>query len=1016
MDAFPLIKFGGQLRPSQQEVVAIARKKIGEGKKRLHIVAPPGSGKTVLGLYLWAECISRPALVLSPNSAIQAQWAARTDLFIFDPTQPPPGDFVEWVSTEPDRPSSLTSLTYQAVTLPHRGSDNLDEQAELLWRERLIEENQAETDQEAALWISDLKEKNPQYHEKRLASYRKKIRDEITTFGNSLDVLHASAKATLDRLKAINVGLIILDECHHLMGHWGRVLADAAEHLGDPHIIGLTATPPDRGGKSPEDISRYDEFFGEIDFEVPVPAVVKDGFLAPYQDLAYFVRPTAEELEFVATTDQQLDELLAQLCTLHPHEAELPREMVDKEPLEDDEVDLDRAMPQAVASDDDGADGQAEEQVDNSHLNTTEPNSPDLESPTNPEDLIDKQAADTDETLAGATETIPQAPSLLHWLHQALADKKLGTRKVKDWYSFERRDEVFANAARRFLQQRNIQLPPDVPPLDAEMLAGEPTMDDLIPLLDRYVRHALRRSQSSDDHRRAEDAARRLRLLGVQITDTGAQACASPVGRVLAYSKNKALAVPEILQHEIRSLGQSVRAVVVTDFEKSSATVADVAGILDAESGGAVAVFRALVRHAASDELDPVLLTGSSVLVDDDAVERFLSESRQWLERNGLQVELADRPQDGFHVIVGSGSDWCPRVYVEMITDLFQQGITKCLVGTRGLLGEGWDANKINVLIDLTSVTTSMSVNQLRGRSIRLDPKDPQKLANNWDVICIAPEFTKGLDDYRRFERKHQTLFGVTDDGAIEKGVGHVHAAFTEIKPEGIEGSTSVLNAEMLARAGRRPEARELWKIGEPYENRPIKTVEARLRDLETTDFPPFRGSQDPWSPQSLTTAISDAILFALSQSGLIRQRRSIHVGERAGGFLRLFLKDATEEENTLFVDALYEVLGPLKNPRYIVPRIVSRKVDTWLSRLLPSVVGRFFQQEKKVRVMFHAVPAIFSRNRSQVAVFERGWNAYVSPGQAVFAMRGSGEELLAKAKTAGRRKRGEIHSKEIFL
>ena len=78
---FPRIRFQGHLRPSQSEVVSIARRQLAEGKRRLHIVAPPGSGKTVLGLYLWAELIRQPALVLSPNSAIQGQWVARTSLF-----------------------------------------------------------------------------------------------------------------------------------------------------------------------------------------------------------------------------------------------------------------------------------------------------------------------------------------------------------------------------------------------------------------------------------------------------------------------------------------------------------------------------------------------------------------------------------------------------------------------------------------------------------------------------------------------------------------------------------------------------------------------------------------------------------------------------------------------------------------------------------------------------------------------------------------------------------------------
>ena len=58
----------------------------------------------------------------------------------------------------------------------------------------------------------------------------------------------------------------------------------------------------------------------------------------------------------------------------------------------------------------------------------------------------------------------------------------------------------------------------------------------------------------------------------------------------------------------------------------------------------------------------------------------------------------------------------------------------------------------------------------------RLDKHWPDKVANNWDIICLADEFTKGFDDYLRFKRKHKQLYGVCDDGAIEKGVGHVQS------------------------------------------------------------------------------------------------------------------------------------------------------------------------------------------------------------------------------------------------
>ena len=117
-----------------------------------------------------------------------------------------------------------------------------------------------------------------------------------------------------ERSAPAGIGLLILDECHHLMGHWGRVLSEVREYLGDPIVVGLTATPPDREGRQSEDIERYDRFFGPVDFEVPVPAVVKDGYFAPYQDLAYFVRPTERELEFIARVDHQFDRLVEDLC------------------------------------------------------------------------------------------------------------------------------------------------------------------------------------------------------------------------------------------------------------------------------------------------------------------------------------------------------------------------------------------------------------------------------------------------------------------------------------------------------------------------------------------------------------------------------------------------------------------------------------------------------------------------------------------------------------------------------
>ncbi|QDU78051.1 Type III restriction enzyme, res subunit [Bremerella volcania] len=998
-DPFPSIRFRGQLRPSQVQVRDVAQQQLSRGERQLHIVAPPGSGKTVVGLYLWAEMIKRPALVLSPNSAIQSQWAARTDLFETD------RPMSMLVSTSPDEPKLLTSLTYQAVTLPRRGDDGLDHAAMSLWEDRLISKGQAQDPAEAKVWIRDLKKHNRDYYDERLSAYRKSVRDEAGLAGESFEMLHQSCLRTWQRLREEGVGMLILDECHHLVGHWGRVLSDAMQYLDDPIVVGLTATPPDGDGKIPADFERYQEFLGPIDHDVPVPAVVRDGFLAPYQDLVYFVRPSEAELRFVAQADDHLEEIL--------------QEVTNKPADNGDEVSVAEVAP---VEEPEGDETEGDE-LKLHHVGGTEAVYKDEDNPF--ADLISEVEAEQGtppepkpQTEVAVVDEAPRVKALVPWLLQMLETRRHATSTFKTWSSFHRRDPDFADAARVFLQTRNVELPAEVPPVVLEVPIEEvPQIPVIIPVLDRYVRHGLRRSANAEDRALAERVISGLRMLGVQITETGCQACASPVGRVLAYSSEKAKALVPILMAEMAALGDAIRAVVVTDFEKTSATISEVEHLLSSEAGGAIAAFRVLVSDPRLDELDPILVTGSSVLVDDDLSEKFEAAAKEWLSNAGYDATLTFAAEVGFHVVSGSGRDWCPRVYVEMITDLFQRGLTKCLVGTRGLLGEGWDANKINVLIDLTTVTTSMTVRQLRGRSFRLDPQVPEKLADNWDVVCLAPEFSKGLDDYARFIKKHQNIFGVTDDSVIEKGVGHVHPALTDLRPELLEGSVRDLNRDMLARVTLRRETRDLWQIGTPYEGTPNHTLEMRIKgsSREAGGFPPFAGTKEPWSSESLVQAIGEAIARTMVDLKLIKSPPDVVAKSRAGGYVRVLLEDASDGDSRLFVTALHEALGPLNRPRYIIPRKLKFVRTNWLSRMLPKMLGQYFEKSEDKTVMVHAVPNALAKNKETVEVYQRYWNHYVSPGFPVFALRGEGEDLMREALKKGMSPEGDFHEKEIF-
>ena len=919
---FGAIGFNGKLRPSQVAAVSVIEPQLDIQGKHLHIVAPPGSGKTVLGLYVWANLVRKPTLVLSPNSAIQAQWAARTDLFDLDGKE-------KFISTDPKKPGLLTSLTYQSITMPKRGGNELNEAAIELWIENLIANEEAIDEENALGWIEDLKIKNSDYYEDRISVYRKKVRDEFSKHGNALWTLSESAKNNLQRLKEIGIGMIILDECHHLLHHWGRVLTEVREYFDDPIVLGLTATPPDFQHYQEEDAKRYQEFFGEIDYEVPVPALVRDSNLAPYQDLAFFVRPSQNELNYVAQVDDEFKVLL--------------------------------------------------------------------------DDLFEEQDYDN--------AVLP----LDKWVFKALDERITPGGKKENWDNFSKRNDAFANAGRTFLLNTIGSIPEGVPyPPEYLLNSYQNKLAILRPVLDRYVRYGLRRSESEIDHEKAELVTQRLRMLGTQITETGIRPCASPVGRIMAYASSKTKAISTILSSEMQALGGDIRAVIITDFEKTSATTL-VEGVMDDEAGGAVAAFRQAVQCDNVDLLNPILMTGSTVLVDDDLAAEFLAAANDWINERNLAITLVDEIRGNYHEIVGKGKDWIPRYYSLMITEFFQLGITKCLIGTRGLLGEGWDASRINVLIDLTTVTTSMSINQLRGRSIRLDKQWPEKVANNWDVICLAEEFTNGFSDYERFKKKHKQLYGVCDDGAIEKGVGHVHAAFTEAEPEGVSEGMSLFNEDMLRRSRNRSHVRGLWGIGQPFHANPTSAVEAKLGGGGAGGFK-FGKEKSQWTDESLVQAVSLTIVNSLIHLGMISRNCRADGGDRGGGWVRLHLEHATQEESALFAACLEEILGPMQKPRYVISRSSKFITDTWLSKIMPEVIAKFFRPVKERLVMYHTVPKVLAASAEKAEIFQRYWNEFVSPSELFYARSKEGKMRVEIIKSSTMVPKNSLHRKEIFL
>ena len=93
------IKFKYSWRPYQAKVLEEVNGLIKD--KKIHIVAAPGSGKTVLGLEL-ARRIGNPVLILSPTVTIKNQWIDRfVTLFMPEGSNKP-----DWIS------DSVYNLSY----------------------------------------------------------------------------------------------------------------------------------------------------------------------------------------------------------------------------------------------------------------------------------------------------------------------------------------------------------------------------------------------------------------------------------------------------------------------------------------------------------------------------------------------------------------------------------------------------------------------------------------------------------------------------------------------------------------------------------------------------------------------------------------------------------------------------------------------------------------------------------------------------------------------------------------
>ncbi len=586
------------------------------------------------------------------------------------------------------------------------------------------------------------------------------------------------------------------------------------------------------------------------------------------------------------------------------------------------------------------------------------------------------------EAIAGAERAL--GGELDRWIARCLREDL--ERLTEERYA--RRSELLV-ALCRLRNAAGRDLPLDLPP-DPDLTAP-PTLHDRVRVLWAFDpdRDAIRGAVRAAGFRRAGK--------GLVLRDDVAY-------RSLAASRSRIRGLLDVLTLEARNRTEWLRALVLTDRD------------LEGSRLSARQVLRALVGHRETDALDPILVTGKAFWVDDDLWPR-------------IEERLPDLSWQAFgdhHEV--DVSSWSTAERVALVTRMLTEGVTRCLVGTRHLLGEGWDCPAVNCVVDLTGIVAPVTVNQVRGRALRPDPADPGKVATLWEVLPVLPGVVGGERMLRSLARRHRHTLGIDDHGRIRAGLDRIDPALLGTASQ-VAADTGAIRERAAARVGALEQVGVRWAVGAEYVDRRTWRVEGggptpprrrvtarpdpeRVRPAEARAWVPRRrrftaraivlGAAGAGLAATVVGAsLPPLILVGAAVLGAAsgwyawcraRERDPRHDAVRAleatlrrtgqvQGILRTdgatWWIEGDPAESRRFAEGVAELLGPVRYPRYL---ILEPDGAVW------------------------PVPAAVGGDRGTADLFARSWAAHVGPCEALFARQGRGRELLTLAwRTTGR-------------
>lgn len=896
------LSFKGQWRQYQQRVLDKAESFMDDGK--IHLVAAPGSGKTTLGIE-FIQRFGNPTLILVPTVTIRQQWVDRIkQAFLRDVNQAD-----QLISQDLKKPKVITVATYQAL---HSAMNQVV-------GESLLEDTDDNAEQE------------------------------------HFDFQGFDVRQTFKDLK---LGTLCLDECHHLRNEWWKSLEVFRKSFPNLNMISLTATPP--YGGEPALWERYINMCGEIDEEITVPELVKEGTLCPHQDYVYFAFPTKEERAQLDRFDKQKLNFLTKLST---------------------DINFSNTIQSSPALS--GQIGDDDLLANPKYLSATLIflRSKELPFPQRFQELL-------------SAKTMPTFT--LEWFETLLNGVIF---KVPNWYGFT--EESF-NKLKSDLKANGL----------------------------------IERNQVKLIRNKKQDV-------------------------LLNQSLGKLNAVRNIFKAEYQSLENNLRQLVLTDFIRKDFQIHLGDNSAQFTQLGVLSYFESIRREIIEQSwtVPVAVLTGSLVIIPTSAkehLERLIPNSR-------LSYDLIGQlSQEDYLKVSVSGSH---HDLVTALTQLFQEGHIQVIIGTKSLLGEGWDAPCVNSLILASFVGSFMLSNQMRGRAIRVWPDNPNKTSNIWHLVSINLSPRRWFDFQDEEEKYDETLelqlYALSPDldlldrrmtqflglhyqePTIESGIDRLDLNQITFSRKGLEK----LNQNAIALSQKRQELKDRWQQALPLykEMEVVNQVEVDkqflplvyLNDwmkallisqafaatyfiIDVTRYfivgKPFDQSLPIFllallvlaifwgryfiykSPYKRLEIFGKAIHQALLDSGQIETKESaprVVKDSKQAIYNAIYLKGASMREKEIFAQTMTEFFAPIENQRYILKACHKVKDQT----------------------EFFAVPSMFEKQKADAESFLRHIQKSLGKYDLIYTRSVQGRPILleARIKALGNKQERTVTHKKVM-